>query len=231
MTNWNEITVETFKEIRGIYSDTSISVLDKDLHLLSILTETDIEELEEMDYNELKELGKSFEWVQTPPKDFILTEFNGMTYKGFVNLTLGEYIEYTYLFGDMYNNFDFILAVAYRKENESYNYNPQERRGMFLNEPVTHFIGVFNDFIKFKTNFEESYKDLFEPNFEEEELDELDPEDKKQIQLEKLHSKWAWERLIDKLCNGDLTKYSDVLDLPLYLVFNNLSMKKDLGIE
>jgi hypothetical protein len=78
-----------------------------------------------------------------------------------------------------------------------------------------------------------TYANLFEPEFEEEteeDIKDLTPEEKKEIQEEKKIKKWSWERLLYSICNEDLTKINQVSDLSLIFVFNMLSMKKELNL-
>ena len=67
--------------------------------------------------------------------------------------------------------------------------------------------------------------------------DQYEEEDKpttsqesKDLQLKKSELKWGWERLVYSLCNEDLTKFNEVINLPLIMTFNMLAMKKVLNI-
>jgi hypothetical protein len=71
---------------------------------------------------------------------------------------------------------------------------------------------------------------LFNPVIEEEET-ELDEDDIKAEQQEKVFSKWSWEKLLYDLSNQDLTKIDAVTDLNLIFVFNMLSMVEELQLN
>lgn len=227
---WNEVTVQQFIEIKGVEKDPLASI-DRDLHIFSILLDKDIEELEEMDYGMLKQMGKDYAFLQTEPSKKVISKVGEYTYKGFKDLTLGEYIDLCFFMGSISEYLPNALGLVYRLENEPYNYDVKKRSELFLNLSINLFYGVITDFISFKDSFEETYKELFVQEVEGDEPEELDEEDKKQIKEEQLALSWGWERLVYSLCQGDLTRYEKVLELPLYFVFNMLSMKKDLRIE
>jgi hypothetical protein len=57
-----------------------------------------------------------------------------------------------------------------------------------------------------------------------------DPEEKKEAEKQKASNKWGWEQLIWSMCNGDITKYDEVIKMKLVLIFNFLAMRKELDI-
>jgi hypothetical protein len=90
--------------------------------------------------------------------------------------------------------------------------------------------GVLTEYIKFRDNFITSHKNLMTEQVVDD-IDEItDPEEKKEAEREKSSQKWGWEQLIWSMCNGDLTKYDQVIQMKLVLVFNFLAMRKELEI-
>jgi hypothetical protein len=235
---WNEILVDQYIELRGLESVPSDSFIDIDLEIISIVTDTDIDELEDLTMSEVGDILKSLKWIRKePPKTILKTftdyvtprKFRRYTYKGMV-FTLGEYIELNYLFSTNFvENLPLICAVLYRQEGEAYDYDPNDRKHLFYEMPITNIYGIIGDFITYKENFEETYVNLFEGDYS----DEPEPEDEdKEAQAEEdRQNKWSWERLVYSVCGGDLTKRDKVLDLELVFVFNMLAMKKDLNLE
>ena len=227
---WNDVTVQQFIEIKGVEKDPLTSI-DRDLHIFSILLDMDLDELEEMDYTKVKQLGKDFAFIQTEPNKKVVSKVGSYTYKGFKDLKLGEYIDLCFFMGNIPDYFLNVLGLVFRQDNEVYDYDVKERGLLFKDLSINNFYGVITEFVSFKEGFEETYKELFVQDVEGEEPEDLDEEDKQQIKEEQLAINWGWERLVYSLCQGDLTRYEKVLELPLYFVFNMLSMKKDLRIE
>lgn len=90
--------------------------------------------------------------------------------------------------------------------------------------------GIISEFIKYKEDFEVTYSTLFKPDLSDEPIEDLEEEDKKEIEQEEQLDKFSWERLIYSLCDGDLTKTDQVLNLGLTYCFNMLSMKKAFDV-
>ncbi len=55
-----------------------------------------------------------------------------------------------------------------------------------------------------------------------------DADEIKEQKREQQKQKFAWESTIMALCNDDLSKFNDILKMPVVLVFNILGMKKTL---
>jgi hypothetical protein len=55
-----------------------------------------------------------------------------------------------------------------------------------------------------------------------------DADEIKEQKKEQEKQKFAWESTIMTLCNDDLSKFNDILNMPVVLVFNILGMKKTL---
>ena len=95
---------------------------------------------------------------------------------------------------------------------------------------ITQIYGIITSFLEYKSNFEETYANLFKPDLSDEDIDDLDEETKREIAEEERLDKFSWERLIYSLTDGDITKTDKVLNLSVVYVFNVLSMKKALDI-
>lgn len=239
--SWNDITVEQFKELKSLDNEDFDSLFSRELESLSILTDTDIDEFEEMDIDELMSTIAEIKFIKKSPTNQFKRELEEFKYKGCDNLTLGEFIDLEHYFANDYIlNLSTICAVLYRKhslnqwgveEIEPYKFNPLDRVDTFNELPITHVYGITNDYIKFRENFLKVYENLFQPVFDDEdEPEEMDIEDKKAEEEEKKVSRWSWESIIWNLCNEDITKVDQVTDLPLILAFNFLSMKNDLQV-
>jgi hypothetical protein len=239
MKAWHNVTVETFMELRGLETIPFDSPFDLELERLSILTDTDIEELQNLDLSEFSKLTKEYAWVKSAPAKNFKQEINGFHFKEWY--TLGEFIDLNHLFENEAQNFDKILSILFRvfKQDEWGNrvfeplqFDLEQRKHEFKDVLINDCFGGVVFFVEFRDNFLKVYENLFNPVVESDELEdnELDQEDIKAEEEEKKLSKFSWERLIFDLSGGDLTKVDQLTDLPIILVFNMLSMKQTYGI-
>ena len=243
--SWDNILVDQFIELRGL--DDSLSYFDLMLETISIVTDTDIDELEELSFPELIEIEKQLLWLRSEPSKNIKTVLDvpdhygrAFIFKGFDDLKLGEFIDLNHFFSENFvDNLPTICAILYRqtKKNEwnetiiePYDYDPKNRVGLFMEVGITQVYGIIGSFLEYKSNFEETYANLFKPDLSDEPVEELDEETKKEIEEEERLDKFSWERLIYSLTDGDITKTDKVLSLPVVYVFNVLSMKKALNL-
>lgn len=238
--SWDSILVDQYIELRELEKAPSSSFIDKDLETISIVTDTAIEELEELELKEITRILKELSWIKKEPPRKVISKLDKYQYIGVNNLTLGEFIDLNYFFSvDFVSNLPTICGVLFRQKKvnewgeeviEPYEYNPESRSGMFIELPITSVYGVIGEFLDFKKNFEDTYKELFDADLSDEPTDELSEEELKEIEEEERISQWSWERMVYTLCDGDISKMDKVLDLKLTFVFNMLSMKKDLNL-
>jgi len=236
--SWNDILVDQYIELRGL--DDSLSYFDFMLETISIVTDTDIDELEELSFNELTEIERKLTWLTSEPSKQITREIKEYTYKGLDDLRLGEFIDLNHFFSENFvDNLPTICAILYRQTRknewnetiiEPYDYDPKSRSGLFMEVGITQVYGLISLFLEYKSNFENTYANLFKPDLSDEPIEELDEETKKEIEEEEQLDKFSWERLIYFLTDGDITKTDKVLSLPVVYVFNVLSMKKALNL-
>ena len=239
-SSWDNILVDQFIELREVEQASFDSPFDKSLEIISIVTDTDIDEIEELSYKEMTRIEKQLQWLYSEPRKGIVNEIGKYHYKGLDKLTLGEFIDLSHFFAENFiTNLPTICAILYRqtKQNEwgdtihePYDYDPNERKHIFTEVPICSVYGIISEFIKYKEDFEATYSTLFKPDLSDEPIDDLDEETKKDIEEEERLDQFSWERLIYSLCDGDLTKTDQVLNLGLTYCFNMLSMKKAFDI-
>ena len=238
---WSDISLEQFIEISDI--EKSLGSSHYNAEIISILTDVSIDEVDELDIDELTELVAQFKWSNTQPSKQYKHEVLGMKIKPLSKLCLFEYIDLDYYFNDNYlTNLDKICAILYRQSKvnewgevvlETYDYDIHLRADKFLDLPITEVYGIVNEFLKFRDNFLEVYKNLFgeaEDELTAEDKAAMDPDEIKEVEKEVKNNKWSWEHMIYGLTNGDITKSEAVGSLPLTYVFNMLGMKKELDI-
>jgi len=240
--SWNDITVEQFIELRSLNNEDFDSLFSYEIECLSILTDIDVDEFDDMEIDELSKIVKQVTFIKKQPSNIFKNEINNLTYIGLNDLKLGEFIDLEYYFANDYvKHLTYISSVLYRKTKlseweevvyEDYSFNIEKRKELFNELPITSVYGIIAEYIKFRENFLKVYENLFNPIFDEDELDdaELDEEDLKEQEAEDKINRWSWEHTLYNLANEDVTKIKDVLELNLVFAFNILGMKKELEI-
>jgi hypothetical protein len=240
--SWNEITIEQFIELSNL--DASIGSYSYNSEALSVLSDTSIEEIEDVDIEDMANIMLELNWAKSQPKNFYRNELLGMVVKPISKLTLFEYIDLEHYFANNYiSNLAIIAAIRYKHTEvnkfsnliyEPYSYSPRDRQELFLDLPITEVYGLIQEFLQYRDKFLKTYENLFNPEAEDDltpqEKAEMDAEEIKEIEDAKKSTKWSWELMIYTLCDGDLTKYEALGELPLVLVFNMLGMKKELSL-
>lgn len=237
-SSWDDILVDQYIELRGL--DNELPYFDLMLETISIVTDTDIDELEELSFNELVAIEKKLVWLTSEPSKNVSQTIDKYQYKGLDDLTLGEFIDLNHYFSENFvEELPTIAAILYRQTKlnewnetiiEPYEYDPRNRRDLFMEVGIVQIYGIITSFLEYKSNFEETYANLFKPDLSDEDIDDLDEETKRDIAEEERLDKFSWERLIYSLTDGDITKTDKVLNLSVVYVFNVLSMKKALDI-
>jgi hypothetical protein len=239
---WSQVTLEQFIEFNKI--DTTQGAYYYNSEALSILSDLPIEDIEELDVDEMRQLIRDNKWCKSQPSSQYKHELLGLKFKPFSKLTLYEYIDLDYYVSNGYIvNLANICAICYRQSRindwgeeilEPYDFDCTIRAEKFLDLPITDVYGLINEFLKYRDNFLKNYENLFSGDLDEEltdeERQEMDPEEIKEIEKEQRQAKWSWEQTIYGLTNGDITKSDKVGALPLIYVFNIISMKKELNI-
>jgi hypothetical protein len=238
---WSDITLDQFIEINQIDKEQGANGYNSDL--LAIVTDMTYDEIDELDLDDMVQMVDDMKWSNTQPSKQYKHELLGMKVKPLSKLCLFEYIDLDYYFNDNYHtNLDKICAILYRQSKvnewgevvlETYDYDINVRAEKFLDLPITDVYGIVTEFLKFRENFLDVYKNLFSEAEEELTADDkeaMEPEEIKEVEAEVKNNKWSWERMIYGLTDGDITKSEAVGALPLTYVFNMLGMKKELDI-
>ena len=238
---WSNISLEQFIEISEIDKEQGANGYNSDL--LAIVTDMSYDEVDELDLDDMVKMVADMKWSNTQPSKQYKHELLGMKIKPLSKLCLFEYIDLDYYFNDNYHtNLDKICAILYRQTKvnewgevvlETYDYDINVRAEKFLDLPITDVYGIVAEFLKFRENFLDVYKNLFGEAEDELTADDkaaMEPEEIKEVEAEVKNNKWSWERMIYGLTDGDITKSEAVGALPLTYVFNMLGMKKELDI-
>jgi hypothetical protein len=227
--------VEQFLEIRSLSSEDGM--FNYQIDVLSALTDSNISDFEELDIDELTVLTEQIKWINSEPSKRYKNKLDKYVLKPFTKISLGEFIDLEHYFSNNYlDHFCHILALLYRRTSknvygddiiEPYNYSPSDRLDWYLDYKITDVYGLIPEYIKFRENFTNTYTNLLVDVVPDDEV--LDDADEiKEQKREQEKQKFAWESTIMALCNDDLSKFNDILDMSVVLVFNILGMKKTL---
>ena len=205
------------------------------IDVLSALTDSDISEFEDLDIDELTVLTEQIKWINSEPSKRYKNKLDKYVLKPFTKISLGEFIDLEHYFSNNYlDHFCHILALLYRRTSknvygddisEPYNYSPSDRLDWFLDYPITDVYGLIPEYLKYRENFTNTYTNLLVDVVPDDEVLE-DADEIKEQKREQEKQKFAWESTIMALCNDDLSKFNDILDMSAVLVFNILGMKK-----
>ena len=241
-SNWNEIEVNQFIELRGLDSKPSDSITEKYMDLILTATDIDLEVVEDMTLDELTDKVNQLSWLRKEPHKKYSKTIGVYKILPFKKITWGMFIDLEHYYSkDYIKNMCTICGILYRKQDvdkwdrdiiEPYEYSPIERGKLFNELPITSIYGVTSDYLDYRNSLiNGAYSELFGSSiFEDEE--ELTPEEKaerlKDEQAEAKFTKWAFESVTMGLAGDDITKMNEILDMPLIYVLNILSMKNDL---
>lgn len=239
--SWTEINVAQYIEIFQLQQTEFESLLDYEIEVLSILMDEDPETFLDLDFDQLNEVIDKVKWLKQQPRNKIKKQLNHYSLINIDKLKLGEFIDLEHFFAESYViNLPKICAIIYRQTNtnewgervfEPYDFDLNERADEFYQVSVADVYEIIPIYLKWRENFMNVYNNLFEPIITEpDEDEELDPEDLKAEQEEAKFKRWSWEQTIYNLANEDITKFEDVLKLPVVFAFNIMAMKKDLSI-
>lgn len=239
-TTWSNISVGQYAELKGLEASSFDSAFDYNLEMLSILTDTDINDIEDLDFDEMTAIISELSWINREPNRPINRKISDLHYIGFQHLKVGEFIDLEYYFTNNYHkHLTDICAVVYRKSKldewgnvvfEPYTYDLNDRKVLFNELPCTDVYGIVKDYILFRDNFMNAYINLFQEPATDEIEEDLTDEDKEEIKKEDQLNKWSWEKTLYILANEDITKIDSVLNMNLIFAFNMLSMKTELQL-
>jgi hypothetical protein len=238
--SWNEVTVSQWVELNSINPNEFNSVFLHTLEAVSILSDTDPEELEELTPEQLIDIASKVSFIKREPSNKPKQAVKGFMLKPLDALTLGEFIDLEHYINQNVKNFTLLLSILYKRWKrdewgnlvfEPYTYKLEERTDVFNEVSINEVFGAVNNYALYSNDFKQRYENLFNPVINEDEEVELDPEDIKAEAEEKVFNKWSWEKLLYDLSNQDLTKIDEVTDLPLVFVFNMLSMVEELQLN
>lgn len=236
---WNQVSLEQFIELRQLKAEDGL--FNHNIDVLCVLTDSYPEDFDDAELHEVGEWFKDLQWLYSEPSKNHVDRVGKFHLKPMNELTLGEFIDLEYYFTQDYIKYlPNICALLYRipsrmEDNsviewESTNFKTSSRTHYFLEQPISKLYGILTEYIKFRDQFITKHSNLMTEDIEDDLSEIDDPEERKEAERQKASNKWGWEQLIWSMCNGDLTKYDQVINMKLILVFNFLAMRKELDI-
>ena len=236
---WHQVNLEQFIELRQLKAEDGL--FNHNIDVLCVLTDSYPDDFDDAELHEVGEWFKDLQWLYLEPSKNYVDRVGKFHLKPMNELTLGEFIDLEYYFSNDYIKFlPNICALLYRipsrmEDNsviewESTEFKTTSRAHYFLEQPITKMYGILTEYIKFRDQFITKHSNLMTEDIEDDLSDIDDPEERKEAEKQKASNKWGWEQLIWSMCNGDLTKYDQVINMKLILVFNFLAMRKELDI-
>jgi hypothetical protein len=233
--SWNDVTVAQYIEARK--SVNMDSNFDSQLELLGVLADVPTEDLEDLELDEFSALLAKISFVQSEPNKMPAQSILKYQLKPLNKIKVEEFLDLEYYVTKDYIEYlPIICAILYKQTRfdewkhlsyEPHEYDLEERSKEFLNLSINSVYGVVTSYLEWRENFLNTYSNLFDEPITEEDLQEVEPEDRKELEAEMQMSKWAWEKTIYILANEDITNMEKVLGMNLIFAFNMLSMKKD----
>ena len=233
--SWNDVTVEQYIEARKTINSTSN--FESQLELLGVLADVPTEDLEDLELDEFSALLAKISFVQSEPNKRPAQSILGYQLKPLNKIKVEEFLDLEYYVTKDYIEYlPIICAILYKQTRidewkhlsyEPHEYDLEERSKEFLNLSINSVYGVVTSYLEWRENFLNTYSNLFDEPITEEDLQEVEPEDRKELEAEMQMSKWAWEKTIFILANEVYTNMGKVLGMNLIFAFNMLSMTKD----
>jgi hypothetical protein len=233
--SWSDVTVAQYIEARK--SVNMDSNFESQLELLGVLADVPTEDLEDLELDEFSALLAKISFVQSEPNKMPAQSILGYQLKPLNKIKVEEFLDLEYYVTKDYIEYlPIICAILYKQTRidewkhlsyEPHEYDLEERSKEFLNLSINSVYGVVTSYLQWRENFLNTYSNLFDEPITEEDLQEVEPEDRKELEAEMQMSKWAWEKTIYILANEDITNMEKVLGMNLIFAFNMLSMKKD----
>ena len=247
-SNWSEISLSQYLELQECEADPDLEGTELLIEQLSILLDTDNTDplWDELSIEEFFALTAQVSWLSRPPRAVLEREYNGYTLKPFNSLLLGEFIDIEHFISQGYTASSTIAAILYKQTRtndwghrvwEPYTYDLETRAQRFEGLSVSAIWAMFEEYRFWKEDFMEKYDPLFADTSEEPEgyvaeaLSALErAEAQKKAAREEAQRQWSWESILWTLSGGDVSRFEDLFNSNVILIFNVLAMKKVLEV-
>lgn len=238
-----KISIRNYMDINGTSFDTTIQ---KMVQYISIDTNLDPHIIMKKSSDYLSDAYKKSLWLNEPfkledTKDIIDLDGLELYIFDFNKITFGQFIDLEYLIENYYDNIHRIIATIYlvsTKEKfkertfEDYSTINVEERAIYILDNIYVNDVYFNleKYLNFRKSFFDHFSNIFNTN-DDINVDELNEEElkiyKEELKAAETNKQNVWSEIIEICSNGDLTKYDEVLNTNLFLVFSKLTKAKN----
>lgn len=210
--SWNDCSVEQWQDVQEIISIKDITPTDFILEIGDVFFELD-DDLTERDLNKLK---KAVSFIATPIHAKGKSKVNGKELKNIKRLSLSNYVDLDVLLTN--NNIVDALPEAVKILYD-------------MNDSVYQVCvsDVYNsviDFMEYRKQVGQKYPTIFDDEEDEYPEDFIPEDDEPQEQPKSMQEQWL--TVVFGMCQGDITKYEQIMSLPHILVFNWVALAESL---
>ena len=231
-TSWREVTLLQWNEIKSIKTSDFDSITEYYIELLDIFN------VDAWDFpaSLLGQAIKQLSFIHSVPSGVCPLSIGEFRIMPLSEVTWGDFLTLEHYAGLGDEGTGLLASMFVRKTLTDQwgvtiweqGYNEQERADYLLDFPITDVFSIVKRWVDYKKGITDSYHALFAPEIPDPDpVDDLDPIDAKEEEMEKIAKKWGYERLTYSLCDNDLSKLDDILNKKLILVLNFLSMKME----
>lgn len=123
--DWESISVKKYYDILEILNDKVGDDIDKNIRLITLLSEEDEDDILNLPIDQFEKLSKDLEFLKQMPNVEIRNEYeiNGKKYNVFTNLkkmTAGQYIDFQTYQKDYQKNMKYILSIFLIPQGKEY---------------------------------------------------------------------------------------------------------------
>lgn len=238
-----KINIRNYMDINSVEFETTIQ---KMVQYISIDTGIDPHIIMQKSSSYLSKAYKKSLWLNEPfvradTKDVIYLDDLPLHIFDFDKITFGHFIDLEHLIENYFDNIHYIIASIYlssnkekfkEREYEKYALVNIDERAEYILENIYVNDVYFNieKYLSFRENFFNHFSNIFVTN-EDIDIDELNEEElkiyKEELKIQEKNKKNVWSDIIEICSNGDVTKYDEVLNTNLFLVFSKLTKAKN----
>lgn len=159
--DWNDVTIEEFKQINILLTDDELDEEDKALGLVALFSDDDPLQTDFREFRKRLEniqfIGKEIKPAEVK-KEYVLGGVKYKLNKNIYNLTTSQYIDYTSYLKNLDSDtlYEDVLSVYLIPDGCKYNvgYDIDEtKRIIRKNMPITDALGIYNFFFLFFRNY------------------------------------------------------------------------------
>jgi len=230
-------------QYREINTDLKQGVFEKMIHFVSIIQEVDPIEVEGWTTPRLIEAHRKLQPLLTISerhKETIEIDGCNLSFIDLNTLKLGQFIDLEQLVSDGFiENIHKIAATIYLQFEgggmfelapESYGKINIEYRSQLIDDlPIQSIMGACKKYLSWRQRFFDAYE-IFSDPYADVDPKELSEEEltiyKEEIAQREKQGSNQWSHLLNALTDNDITKFDAVLDMNVYLAFNQVTYLK-----